>query len=83
MFASFWFSFDIDLTRYHRPIDKAWDKKVPGHCIQLGALWYSTSVLAIVTDLAIIILPVKEILKLKLPQTQKIGLALLFSLGTL
>ncbi|PMD60015.1 uncharacterized protein K444DRAFT_589731 [Hyaloscypha bicolor E] len=64
-----------------KPIPKTWNKSLPGTCIQIGDVWYSTSVMAIVTDIAIIILPVYQIRRLQLPLLQKIGLCLLFSLG--
>ncbi|KAL9105534.1 MAG: hypothetical protein Q9227_009308 [Pyrenula ochraceoflavens] len=63
------------------PIEKAWDKKLDGHCISIGGVWYGNSVMTILTDLAIIILPVREILRLNMPMAQKLGLAMLFSLG--
>ena len=39
--------------------------------------------MAIVTDLAIIVLPIDQIRNLKLPRGQKIGLTVAFSLGVL
>ncbi|KAM3074351.1 hypothetical protein ACMFMG_002840 [Clarireedia jacksonii] len=63
------------------PIAKSWDKSLPGKCIPIGNVWYSTSVLSIATDMAIIILPIYQIRRLQLPMSQKVGLCLLFSLG--
>jgi hypothetical protein len=65
------------------PIAKSWDKSLAGKCIQIGDVWYSTSVMAIVTDLAIILLPIYQLKRLQLPMGQKIGLSLMFSLGFL
>ncbi|PQE07758.1 integral membrane protein [Rutstroemia sp. NJR-2017a BVV2] len=65
------------------PIAKSWDKSLDGKCIPIGNVWYSTSVLSIVTDMAIIILPIYQIRRLQLPMSQKVGLCLLFSLGLL
>ena len=65
------------------PIEKAWNKKVDGHCISISGVWYGNSVMTILTDLAIIILPVREILRLNMPMAQKASLAVLFSLGFL
>ena len=67
----------------YRPIAKAWDKKLDGACISIGSVWYSTSVMAIVTDLAIIFLPINQIRRLKLPRAQGVGLIIAFSLGIL
>ncbi|KAK6595918.1 integral membrane protein [Botrytis cinerea] len=63
------------------PIEKSWNKALPGSCIQIGNVWYSTSVMAIVTDLIIIVLPIYQIRRLQLPLSQKFGLILMFSLG--
>ncbi|KAF7919079.1 uncharacterized protein EAE98_009399 [Botrytis deweyae] len=63
------------------PIEKSWNKTLPGSCIQIGNVWYSTSVMAIVTDLIIIVLPIYQIRRLQLPLSQKFGLVLMFSLG--
>ncbi|MCJ1246832.1 hypothetical protein MMC30_004041 [Trapelia coarctata] len=63
------------------PIEKAYNPQLPGHCIQVGDIWYSTASFAIITDLIIIALPINQIPSLKLPKSQKIGLALIFSIG--
>ncbi|RFU24700.1 hypothetical protein B7463_g11637, partial [Scytalidium lignicola] len=63
------------------PVARSWNKKLPGTCIKIGDVWYSTSVMAIVTDIAIILLPVHQLKRLQLPLPQKIGLSLMFSLG--
>ena len=63
------------------PIAKAWNSKIHGRCINVGASWYATAALAIISDIAIIILPVKQISTLRLPRAQKAGLMFLFSLG--
>ncbi|TGO27199.1 hypothetical protein BPAE_0046g00620 [Botrytis paeoniae] len=63
------------------PIEKSWNKALSGSCIQIGKVWYSTSVMAIVTDLIIIFLPIYQIRRLQLPLSQKLGLVLMFSLG--
>ncbi|OAP65557.1 hypothetical protein AYL99_01529 [Fonsecaea erecta] len=63
------------------PIAKAWKKTLPGHCIDIGKLWYANSVLTIVADLVLIAMPVNQIVRLKLPLSQKLGLIFVFSLG--
>ncbi|KAK6591928.1 integral membrane protein [Botrytis cinerea] len=69
------------LIKLCSPIEKSWNKALPGSCIQIGNVWYSTSVMAIVTDLVIIVLPIYQIRRLQLPLSQKFGLILMFSLG--
>ena len=71
------------LTSACRPISKAWNKTLPGHCLDIGAVWYANSVLTIAADVAIIVLPMGQLWKLQLPRAQKLGLGVLFSLGAL
>lgn len=63
------------------PIAKTWNRKLSGHCLEIGKVWYSTSVMAVITDVAIIILPVYQIRRLQMPLFQKLALCLMFSLG--
>ncbi|RDL41430.1 uncharacterized protein BP5553_01409 [Venustampulla echinocandica] len=64
-----------------QPIARSWNKAIPGKCLPVTSLWLSTNVLAIITDLAIILLPVYQLRRLQLPLFQKIGLFVLFGLG--
>ncbi|KAL7943963.1 hypothetical protein V8C42DRAFT_358684 [Trichoderma barbatum] len=64
-----------------KPIDKSWNKALPGVCVNSISIWYSTSVLNIVTDVLIIGLPINEIRRLQLPLVKKLLLCALFSLG--
>lgn len=66
-----------------RPIAKAWDYAAPGTCINRPAVYIATAVINIVTDLAILTLPIPMVAKLKLPLQQKIGLACMFAVGSL
>ncbi|PNP57416.1 hypothetical protein THARTR1_02413 [Trichoderma harzianum] len=63
------------------PIEKSWNKPLPGKCVNSISIWYSTSVLNIVTDILIIGLPINEIRRLQLPLVKKLLLCALFSLG--
>ncbi|KAJ4859624.1 hypothetical protein T069G_04612 [Trichoderma breve] len=63
------------------PIEKSWNKPLPGKCVNSISIWYSTSVLNIVTDMLIIGLPINEIRRLQLPLVKKLLLCALFSLG--
>ncbi|KAL7931949.1 hypothetical protein V8C35DRAFT_308954 [Trichoderma chlorosporum] len=64
-----------------KPIEKSWNKALPGVCVNSISIWYSTSVLNIITDLLIIVLPLNEIRRLQLPMMKKLLLGGLFSLG--
>lgn len=65
------------------PIERAWKKTLPGHCIKIGILWYVNSVFTLVADVLLIVLPLNQIVRLKLPLSQKLGLVFVFSLGIL
>jgi len=63
------------------PIAKAYDPSLPGHCILVGDVWYAHGGFAILSDIWMIILPLRQLPSLKLPRVQKIGLAMIFSIG--
>jgi hypothetical protein len=67
----------------YSPIEKAWRKTLPGQCIKIGILWYVNSVFTLLADVMLIVLPMNQIVRLKLPLSQKIGLVFVFSLGIL
>ena len=66
------------------PIPRAWDVSiVTGRCVNRPAVYVFTASINIATDFAILILPVPIVLSLKLPLTQKIGLGVMFAVGSL
>jgi lipid-A-disaccharide synthase-like uncharacterized protein len=66
-----------------RPLEKAWQKSLPGACFNQTGFWYSHAAFNTFTDLIIFFMPVHQILKLQLPFTQKMGLILIFATGAL
>lgn len=65
------------------PIDKAWYPLKEGNCVDLISFYYGLQIPNVVTDVAIIILPLKEVAELKLPKQQKFGVALACALWIL
>ena len=66
-----------------RPIAKAWDASIStGTCINRPAVYYATAIVNIVTDLAILGIPIPVVWKLQMPTQQKIGLILMFTVGS-
>jgi hypothetical protein len=63
------------------PIPSYWDLRVPGSCGNAEDHFFSTSILGIVLDWAIWILPIPVVGRLKLPRRQKMGLLAVFGLG--
>jgi hypothetical protein len=65
------------------PVSRAWDKTIPGTCINITAFWYANAGYSIATDVIILILPMPVIWGLRLRKAQKIGLMGVFALGIL
>ena len=65
------------------PIAKAYEKSLPGHCIDSGTFFFTNAGFNIATDVAIMVLPIPVIKSLHLPNRQKVILSLVFAVGLL
>lgn len=70
------------------PIAAFWDKDIlksdPGsHCFDSEAFWFSYALINIFLDVIILLLPIREVVKLQLQWREKAGLVAVFSLGVL
>lgn len=63
------------------PMAKLWNPTLDGSCIPLIPFYYGLQIPNIVTDLLIIVLPIREILILELSPKLKIGASAMFLLG--
>ncbi|KAF4306431.1 Barwin-related endoglucanase [Botryosphaeria dothidea] len=63
------------------PVERYWDKRIPGKCINGRDTFITNGVMNIVTDFVIIGIPVPSLLKLQVSAAKKIGLLFAFSLG--
>ncbi|KAF4978535.1 hypothetical protein FZEAL_5107 [Fusarium zealandicum] len=64
------------------PLKAVWDPRVEAKCIpNETALWYINGVINIVSDIAILVLPLPVVWKLNLPRGQKLILSGIFGLG--
>ncbi|PGH11327.1 hypothetical protein AJ79_04943 [Helicocarpus griseus UAMH5409] len=63
------------------PVRRAWDKQVPGTCVNSRVTWYANAAFNISSDLAILILPMPVVKSLQLPKKARIGLMAVFALG--
>jgi hypothetical protein len=64
------------------PREKIWNKLYPGgHCMNYRAIIVSTSFFNIVSDVFILLLPVRTVWKLQIPTKKKIAISLLFGTG--
>jgi hypothetical protein len=65
------------------PVQSYWDVTLSGTCMDKESHFWSTSIIGIVLDFAIWVLPIPAVGKLKLPKRQKTGLLVVFGLGGL
>ena len=65
------------------PVDKAWMPEKPGYCIPIVPFLWGNSISNFIIDWMILLVPVVPVLKLHLPMTQKILVALSFLFGSL
>ncbi|KAE8406582.1 hypothetical protein BDV37DRAFT_292122 [Aspergillus pseudonomiae] len=64
------------------PIQRSWDSSITrGSCIDRNGLYIATAVTNIVSDLALIVVPVPLVLGLQMPRVQKLGLLFMFVVG--
>lgn len=65
------------------PVRAFWTKEQPATCIDQFAMWFTNAAINILTDLAIIILPMPVIRSLNLERRQKQLLIGVFAIGGL
>ncbi|CAE7186032.1 hypothetical protein PTNB73_06466 [Pyrenophora teres f. teres] len=63
------------------PVRSYWDVTLPGTCMVEEKRFWSSSVIGIVLDFAIWLLPAPVVGRLRLPKRQKMGLMVVFGLG--
>jgi energy-converting hydrogenase Eha subunit A len=67
-----------------RPIRKSWDPSITwGSCINRPGIYLATAVTNTVSDLALIVIPVRVIWRLRMRLVQKIGVIVMFGIGCL
>ncbi|KAM0197815.1 hypothetical protein ACHAPI_004547 [Fusarium lateritium] len=65
------------------PVKRAWLPWIDGTCINLKASFIGNAIPNIATDVAILCMPVRQILKLQVNLAQKLSLMVIFLLGSL
>ena len=63
------------------PASFFWDKSIEGSCFNFLALWFVNAALNIVTDIAILVIPLRIVIAIQLPRAQKVWLVLVFAIG--
>ncbi|KAF8859218.1 hypothetical protein BDZ45DRAFT_650426 [Acephala macrosclerotiorum] len=64
------------------PISKAWNPSIPGHCINLKGSFIGNAVPNILTDVAILTLPMPQVWRLHTTLIQRCQLSVVFLLGS-
>lgn len=64
------------------PVAFAWDKELGGKCLNLTALTYAAAVLSGILDCVTLLLPLNELRKLQLSLDKKLGVILIFIIGS-
>ncbi|KAH8881710.1 hypothetical protein GQ53DRAFT_471213 [Thozetella sp. PMI_491] len=66
------------------PVQFAWDKATPtpGKCLDMNALAYAGAIVALLYDLVNLVLPVNELRKLQISTPKKVGIMVMFALGS-
>lgn len=65
------------------PISSFWDRSLDGRCINTANFNYGMQIPNIISDLIILIMPIKVVIGLPIPKTQKILLSGVFLVGGL
>jgi hypothetical protein len=65
------------------PVAKFWNQDLPGSCLSFEAVWFFNASMNIVTDVALLLLPMPLLSKLQLPRRQKFALMGVFAIGIL
>ncbi|CAI7614805.1 unnamed protein product [Penicillium viridicatum] len=63
------------------PVARAWNKNIPGSCIDITTNWYANAGFSIATDIIILTLPMYPLYKSKIILKRKIALMIVFALG--
>lgn len=81
MTAGWWVAIQLVTIFQCEPISKAWETSLEGHCINQLLFYAWNSVPNCVLDFLIVLLPMREILRLQTTFGQKVGIAGTFLLG--
>lgn len=65
------------------PRAKIWQPQLPGHCINVNVAFITTAAINIVSDIAMLILPLNAIWHLHMPSNRKWGMSAVFGTGVL
>lgn len=65
------------------PVNKFWDQTIEGYCIDSATFYYGMQIPNILTDLIILLMPIKVVIGLPVSKSQKLLLSCVFLVGGL
>ena len=63
------------------PRARIWDKRVPGNCVDLAILLDTSGLFNIISDVCILLVPLKGVWNLQMSRLRKIGIYCIFTVG--
>ena len=64
-----------------QPVRKFWTPGLPGKCINTGQLGLVSAIISIVTDIAIFVVPLRQVWKMRLPLRQRLQVIAVLGTG--
>lgn len=65
------------------PVQKLWKPDLPGRCVSELGVWLANASSTMLSDIAILLLPIPQVWTLRLKKAEKIGVTFAFGLGFL
>lgn len=65
------------------PRKKIWNPSIPGKCLDMDPTMIASGVINLVSDLAILVVPLLSISSLQMPTRRKVGVSAIFATGAL
>lgn len=79
-----WVAYSIGYLLQCRPLQYYWNKTIPdGQCIDIEMSYRTTGLPNILTDIAMLIIPLPTVWQLRVPRIRKVGLTFIFLTGSM
>lgn len=63
------------------PREKIWNASIPGHCVNVSSLLNASGLFNCITDIMMLLIPVKSVWRLHMSLRQKVGVVAIFTVG--
>lgn len=85
MFITCAFYFAISVAKICQCLPRAriWDTSVPGHCVSLPALLQASGLFNIISDVGMLLVPLKGVWNLRMGGKRKVGIYAVFTVGVM